>query len=530
MKEGSSAAPEREEGGRRPEAGSAVSEELEASVRALQERPLLSIRLQIYCSIALSFLVILGITVANLFTIYAMEKKIRFLEISTSCLFELQQARRYEKNHFLHGTNLGDALESVETARKIIVDNRQGWEETVGRLSVEDMLAHLVAYHSQLLSLIDLEKTRDRPEYAEGKRIAELEVRQAGQVVISAAEELMSREERALNEMILTSRKIHVYSLIGLILLVSFITYLLGRRILRPLQRFLTDTQPIAEGNMMMIRPTRRFRDEFSTLAVAINRMMAELDRRQHILIESHKLRAVGTLTAGVAHELNNPINNITLTAHMLLEDQGKLSDEEQREMIGDVIQEADRSKKIVRALLDFARESQSSTEALDLGQVLKETLRLANNEILRKGIDVDCKIMPGLPRVFGDKQQLCQVFLNLMINAVEVTGRNGKLQILLVPAEDPLYVELKVTDFGPGIPDHILPAIFDPFFTTKGKRGGTGLGLSVSKGIIARHGGEIRVNTQMGKGSTFVVSLPVSSFTSSFGQERTAADLPSPT
>lgn len=246
------------------------------------------------------------------------------------------------------------------------------------------------------------------------------------------------------------------------------------------------------------------------TLAICINDMIQELENREAILIQSHKMRAVGTLTAGVAHELNNPLNNITLTAHMLLEDYDGLSDRERKEMVEDLISEAKRSKVIISNLLDFARESSSQLEPLDLKQILKDTIDLASNQIRLSNIRLDFRATENLPRVHGDSQQLRQVFLNLILNAIDASPKGGKIEILVLSADDPSSLAVKVIDFGSGIPEHILGSIFDPFFTTKGKGKGTGLGLSVSQGIVAKHGGQIRVSSREGRGSTFTVTLPV--------------------
>ena len=224
-------------------------------------------------------------------------------------------------------------------------------------------------------------------------------------------------------------------------------------------------------------------------------------------------MRAVGTLTAGVAHELNNPLNNITLTAHMLLEDYEELGEDEKKDMIHDVVQEAGRSKKIISNLLDFARESSSELEPLALDELLEGTIALASNQIKLSGIKISFQSTGNLPRIHGDGQQLQQVFLNLIINAIDASPKGSRIQILVLPADEPNYVAVKIIDFGSGIPEHILPSIFDPFFTTKEKGKGTGLGLSVSQGIIAKHGGRIMVNSKEGQGTTFTVILPVTTF-----------------
>jgi signal transduction histidine kinase len=313
-----------------------------------------------------------------------------------------------------------------------------------------------------------------------------------------------------MDKMILVFRLVHIYAVLFLLVFIFFIIHLLGSRVLRPIERFSEYTKHIAKGKYTAIMPLRRYRDEFTDLSLSINQMIKEMDRQQEVLAQSHKLRAVGTLTAGIAHELNNPVNNITLTAHMLLEEYQDLSDEDRQDMITDVMKEADRARNIVRNLLDFARESESIMETIGIGDVIRETLKLSGNQIKLAGVTVDLTVAPNLPRIHGDRHQLEQVFLNLLINAFYVTPKGGRISIDVAHADESSFIAAKVTDYGNGIPDHILHHIFDPFFTTKAKGKGTGLGLSVSQGIIAKHGGNISVKTTQGEGTSFIVKLPI--------------------
>ncbi|MBC2695703.1 MAG: two-component sensor histidine kinase, partial [Desulfobacteraceae bacterium] len=265
----------------------------------------------------------------------------------------------------------------------------------------------------------------------------------------------------------------------------------------------------IAKGDFSPIPPMCKYRGEFTTVELAINQMIQELQLREVAMIESHKLRAIGTLTAGVAHELNNPLNNIMLTAHAMLEDHKALSEDELLEMINDVINEADRSRKIIRNLLDFAREGESVSGPLDLAALVNETIKLAQNQIKVTGTKIETQIQTHLPQIRGDKQQLKQVFLNLILNALDAVGKQGTIKISLEQADNPGFLAVKVEDNGSGIPDYILPNIFDPFFTTKGPGKGTGLGLSVSHGIVNIHGGQISIESEEGKYSRFTVILP---------------------
>jgi two-component system NtrC family sensor kinase len=484
---------------------------IESARQALLSRPRYSVRLHIFLGFFLVFLFAAAIAAVLIVTTYQVENKLRFLEIVNDYVLEIQQARRFEKNFFLYGTNLSDALENIYQAKNILERNSKDLSKILGRSSNASILPGIQRYEELLKQLTKMAEAKtDGLDPSGDRKMIELELRKHGQEIVSIAQELMRKERESLEGSISLSRHLHIYSLVFLLAFIALNAYLLGGRILQAINRFMVYAERIAVGDYTPITPARRYRDEFTDLAVAINHMMQELESREAVLIQSHKLRAIGTLTAGVAHELNNPLNNITLTAHMLMEDYEKLSDGERKEMIGDVIGEAARSRNIISNLLDFARESGTHLEPLDLARLLQETIGLAQNQIKLSGIKIDLHAIEKLPRIHGDSQQLKQVFLNLILNAVDASRKGGKIQVLVLPADEPNYVAVKVIDFGSGIPPHVLGSIFDPFFTTKSKGKGTGLGLSVSQGIVAKHGGRIMMHSVEGKGSTFTVTLPI--------------------
>lgn len=484
---------------------------LESARKALLGRPRYSVRLHIFLGLFLVFLFAAATAAALIVTTYQVENKLRFLDIVNDYVLEIQQARRFEKNFFLYGTNLSDALENIYQAKDVLNRNFEGLRKVLGGRTQNLILPNIESYEDLLKRLAKMEEQRTIDSgYAASKATIELEIRKQGQEMVSFAQELMRKEKESLADTLSLSRKLHIYSLAFLLAFIALSAYLLGARILKAINRFMVYAQRIAVGDYTPITPVKRYRDEFTDLAVAINQMIRELENREAVLIQSHKLRAIGTLTAGVAHELNNPLNNITLTSHMLLEDYETSSDEERKEMIQDVIAEAGRSKAIISNLLDFARESGSQLEPLDLAQLLQETVILAQNQIKLSGIRLELHAVEKLPRIHGDRQQLKQVFLNLILNAADASPKGGRIQLMVLPADEPNYLAVKVIDFGAGIPAHVLASIFDPFFTTKAKGKGTGLGLSVSQGIVGKHGGRIMVSSTEGKGSTFTVTLPV--------------------
>ena len=491
----------------------------EAAHRALLARPRISLHLQINLAFLLIFLFVLAISVALVLNMYSVESRMRWLEIVNEFVAEIDQTRRFEKNYFLYGSNLNDAVENAFRANDLLDRNSEEIGKLLGKGGQAVVLKNIKEYEGLLQQLEKLEQkgTKDA-QYQRAKHEIEPQLRKYGHQLLSYGQDLMQREKKSLTDAIARSRHITIFALVILLIFLGVHAFFLGTRLLRTIKRFSNYAQRIASGDYTPIMPARFYRDEFTELAVAFNRMIQDLENREAVLIQSHKMRAVGTLTAGVAHELNNPLNNITLTADMLFEDYDTLSDAERKEMIGDVVNEAGRSKKIISNLLDFARESGSQLEPLDLVHLLKETINLASNQIKLSGIKIEFQTADNLPRVHGDSQQLEQVFLNLILNAIDASPKGSKIQVIIVPADDPHYLAVKIIDFGSGIPRHILSSIFDPFFTTKGKGKGTGLGLSVSQGIVGKHGGRIRVSSREGAGSSFTVTLPVTTIPAEIG------------
>jgi len=258
---------------------------------------------------------------------------------------------------------------------------------------------------------------------------------------------------------------------------------------------------------------------------MAMNHMMLQLVRRHEMLVQAHKLKAVGTLTAGVAHELNNPINNIMLTAETLREDYESLPDEERLDMVNDLVGQSERAQKIVRNLLDFARESEIESEAHEVQDLIEDTLRLATNQIKLANVKIKGDLAPNLPPVYGDRQQLEQVFLNIVLNALDAMPNGGELSIACNSTSDRELVSVEFTDTGIGIPEQRVSDVFNPFYTTKPDAKGTGLGLSVSLGIIRQHGGDIEVKSEVGKGTTFSVFLPVAKVPAEIAGEEQASE-----
>jgi two-component system, NtrC family, sensor kinase len=225
--------------------------------------------------------------------------------------------------------------------------------------------------------------------------------------------------------------------------------------------------------------------------------------------VQAAKLVAVGEMAAGIAHELNNPLTTVTGFAELILDETPKES--EHRPDIEMVLHEALRARGVVRRLLDFARQGERARAACDLNEILEDVLALTRHFIHTNGVQLDAAFQKDLPWVSVDSNQMKQVFLNLVHNAVQAMPTGGSLAIRTEKRarEGREWAVATIQDSGIGISPRDIDRIFEPFYTTRSTHGGTGLGLSVTYGIVTDHGGTIEVDSQPGQGSAFNVWLP---------------------
>jgi len=231
--------------------------------------------------------------------------------------------------------------------------------------------------------------------------------------------------------------------------------------------------------------------------------MTADREMRAR-LAESERLASAGELLAGVAHEVNNPLSTISAFAQLLERDQ--LTDS-QRESIEVIRSETMRASQVVRDLLTFARRSEGEVGSICLNELVERTMRLRMHDLKSRGVECECSLAEDLPYVTADARQIQQVLLNLLTNASQAMTPSGGGALRIRTRAESDRVLLEVSDSGPGIPQEVRAHIFEPFFTTKAD--GTGLGLSVSYGIIAAHGGTITIPRSSAEGTTFRVALP---------------------
>jgi signal transduction histidine kinase len=306
-------------------------------------------------------------------------------------------------------------------------------------------------------------------------------------------------------------------------LFVAFGRYLVTRLVTGPMDRLVEATQAVADGELGRRAPAAGTR-EFDRLAVSVNRMTERLLDAQGLLVRAEKLASVGRLAAGVAHEVGNPLSAIENYVEVL---RRRGADPE---IVAAVAREVERIDRIVRSLLDYARPRAAQRESLDLSAVVESAVTLLGAQGVLRPVTVEWAPASGLPRVPGDRAALEQVFVNLLLNAVDAAGAGGRIAVRaaatrlgLAPSpgeragprhladlpDGTLAVEVVVADSGPGVPEELRDRIFDPFFTTKEPGRGTGLGLAIVQRTVHDHGGRVDVGAGALGGAGFTVTLP---------------------
>ncbi|MBU2559376.1 HAMP domain-containing protein, partial [archaeon] len=292
--------------------------------------------------------------------------------------------------------------------------------------------------------------------------------------------------------------------LAAVLILVGGLVFLvppIARTMTNPLMQLVKGAGEIGRGRFDY-RINVKTDDEIGELSLAFNKMAEDIDTAQKQLIQSEKMASLGQLSAGVAHEINNPLANISLNAQMLLQD---VTDEKVIGRLTKIENNVDRATRIVKSLLEFSRTPEFHPTLTDINELISKTLDIVEHEVKR--LEVIKKFQKELPPVPVDPNQLQQVIMNMITNAAQAMPGGGTLTLRTEKIGD--IVEIEIRDTGDGISGENLTKIFDPFFTTKKVGKGTGLGLSISYRIIEKHGGYIDVDSEPGKGTSFTIKLP---------------------
>ena len=476
---------------------------LRAAQHALLSRPRLSMQVRLVASLLLCFLLCCAFALVSLDLLHRTRSRIHLLQTVERLDDRIHRVRALANEGILSSGDLERMLEGAKEAEDLFRREPRSLREEDRQL-LPNLLRHVQATRL----LLATSETAGHSGVGVLSPAQAAELRSTGADANQSLEALIRRERLTADRILRIAESGALVLLLSLLVLFSVITLSFARALAAPLRRFKGYTSRIAGGDFSFIRPARKYRDEFSDLAVAVNQMLAELRAQQDRVVRGAKLAAVGTLTSGIAHELNNPLNNISITAEALMEGLATFSEEEKWRHLQDIYFETERASEIVKSLLDFTRKEKPDAVQLDLNEILQSTFRLAQNEMTLNDVALSSAVPGELPRVWGAANQMRQVFLNIILNAIQAMPKGGTL-FVSAETHHAGQVCVEIRDEGVGIPPEVLPHIFDPFFTTKEPGKGTGLGLSLSLGIVRKFGGDIQVASEPGKGTTVHVCLP---------------------
>jgi signal transduction histidine kinase len=446
-----------------------------------------------------------------------LDQKLQLGEITHNLHYSAMEARRYEKNFLLYGKK--------EDYQEVLL-YLQRTQEIIGRIQQEvmgqkgfgelDQLQQELAHYGQYLKDIATEG-EESAAALQRKRVIEARLRKTGKNLVDLSFNLSNREYSRIQEIVSSLKTKLVSTVFVLFILSLFLALLITRNIVRPLTVIEKTTQRIARGNFKPL-PVLQTYDETQSVVEAFNKMITELESHQDQLAQAQKLSSLGILTSGIAHQLNNPLNNISTSCQILMEEIDDGDREHVEKLLTNISQEVDRSRDIVKGLLDFSRDHEFELDWVNLQDLADRTTWLVSSQ-LPAGVEITTDIPEDLD-IHADGQKLQEVILNLLWNAAQaMPDGTGLIKLTALEVRATGQVKITVQDNGSGIPSEHLPHVFDPFFSTKEAGYGTGLGLSVAHGIVDRHGGTLSVASTLGEGSDFTISLPLKRDTA--GMER---------
>ena len=414
------------------------------------------------------------------------------------------EARRYEKNYFLSfdKKNIVEALNYVRQAEDILRNILTKYGKYTLAKNLDERITELVTYKE---SLTNLSKLQEEGHLVVPPDTIEL-IRKQGRILTGELEKIVEKESAFTRDLIGKSKTIHLLALIPVFILSILIALFLAFNVNRPLKTIENAITKIASGDFENI-PEIKTGDEFESLVTSLNNMISELNKRNKQLVQAHKLASLGRLTSGVAHELNNPLNNISTSIQILIEELEENNLEYKKELLMGAEKEVERGKEIVRSLLEFARERSLTIRQVNFKNLVNSTIQQIQSQV-PDNIVLKLEVPDNIQAEMAPSR-IERVLINLITNAIHTMKNGGEITIKANNKLNKEGFSFQVTDTGEGIPEKIISKIFDPFFTTKEVGKGSGLGLSIIYGIMEQHGGNISVSSEVGKGTTFTCFLP---------------------
>jgi two-component system NtrC family sensor kinase len=464
----------------------------------------ISIRKKIFLAFGM-FMVISGlIWMRSYHSQYILNQKIQIIERKYDLFNTILEARRYEKNYFLtfDRKNIEQTLSYVNTAENILSSILKKYGKYTLAKNLDERLIELKEYKDSLENLLKMQEDGD---LMAPQDVIQL-IQKQGRKITSELEKIVKKESQFTRDLIGKSRMIHLIALAPVFILSILVALFLIFNVDRPLKTIGNAIKKIARWDFQNI-PEIHTGDEFESLVTSLNSMIKELNTRNKELVQVQKLASLGRLTSGVAHELNNPLNNISTSVQILIEELEDDDLEYKKELLIGAEKEVERSKEIVKSLLEFARERSLTLKQTYFKDLVNNAIKRVKSQV-PDNITLKVEVPDDIQATVGPLG-IERVLINLIVNAVQAMKNGGEVTVKACKQESNSGFCFQVIDTGEGIPKEIISKIFDPFFTTKEVGKGTGLGLSIIYGIIEQHGGKIKVSSEVGKGTTFICFLP---------------------
>jgi len=456
---------------------------------------------RIYLSNAVNIGLIILVVALTLHSVTQVMTKFKFIEIADDINATFLEMRLEEKNLFLYHneSTLQQIKNKIEQSSQTLGQMQDDILKAVGEEKFE-FLKRLLSNYQQCVFLLNDANISD-------KKIED-QVREAGKQLKSFSEDITSLERKQVSIIIKGMIRVMKRAFVAVVIFALIISYFTGQGLRNSLKRILSQSRSISKGNYQKIEGNAGS-DELGSVIVAMNTMTDELQQRKQEILQSKRLASIGVLVAGVAHELNNPLNNISMIAQTYAEVYDTLGREQRLGFMTQIEEQIERLRATIKNLLDFSKPKTQNLKPMDINPVIQKSIDLVRNMLDVTGIKTHLDQASDLPEVYIDSHQIQQVLVNLITNAIQAMSPGGKLSIASRNVEPGHDIEISIQDSGKGIPKEFLDNIFDPFFSTK-EDAGTGLGLWVSYGIIKNHQGNIRVKSIVGKGTIFTITLPV--------------------
>ncbi len=464
----------------------------------------LNIRRRVLLGMLLSVLAVGLIGTFSYHSLAQIERKMGFIEVIDDLGNTILEIRRYEKNFMLYGRG-EDFEESRAYAAKArdILARLEGSAAEFGLSQEHTSLKATLAAYEGLAERMFPEQRLGAPQAERDK------LRDTGKQLVDLSQKLVTHERARILTIVQNLKQQLLFSVVLFLLLGGAFLIVLAHRTILALRSIEEATRQIARGRFQAIEPTGSG-DEVDRVMGAFNHMIGELQKRQDQLVREKKLSSIGVLTSGVAHQLNNPLNNISTSCQILMEEGQEADPAFAARLLRNIDGEVARARDIVKGLLEFSRAKEFELKPASLAEVVARSARLVSSQV-PAGVEITRDVPEDL-LVPMDAQRMQEVFLNLFINALQaIKEPTGRIAVAAHVDSERGQAVISVSDSGEGIAPEDQARIFDPFFTTKEVGKGTGLGLSIAFGIVEQHQGEISVESAPGKGACFTLRLPLS-------------------